>query len=92
MISTTMTDQEWFEFNETITQEGSDRLETIFNIENEVEDQLKSAERTEELLREQIFFANTLLEEIEEAMEEPGRKADLIKNILAIIDNSSFER
>lgn len=52
----------------------------------------KRVERREEILEEQIYFAQVLIEEIREACHKHNRKADLERAIVMLIEESSFER
>lgn len=48
--------------------------------------------RDEELLHEQIYFAQNLLEEIEAILNDNTRATEIKKAIAAAIGNSMFER
>jgi len=48
--------------------------------------------RYEEVLQEQIYFAQELIDSIESCLTQTGNKASLIKQIKIEIKNSLFER
>lgn len=55
-------------------------------------DKSKSAERTEELLREQIYFAKEILDEIEIALKKARSLKEMRKQFVMIVENGYFER
>lgn len=55
-------------------------------------DKLKSAERIEELLREQIYFAKEILDEIEIVLKKARSLKEMRKQFIMIVENGYFER
>ena len=58
----------------------------------EKEEELKSLEEKYELMSEQVFFADSLIDNIEEKCKETGGKRELVKEINSLIEESMFER
>lgn len=55
-------------------------------------DKIERAERTEDLLREQIYFAQELLDNIESALKRATSLREFRKELPLIIENGYFER
>lgn len=58
----------------------------------EAQDEIKQQDRRIEILEEQLYFAEELLELIEQACDSETRARDLKRAIKAAIENSSLER
>lgn len=93
MFLTNMSAEEVIKYGlEGVDQTAITILERLVDEKAKQEEEIESCLRREESLEEQVTFASSLIEEIQELMKQKGTKKNLVNEITLAIEYSAFEK